>query len=574
MESNSISVNTVKTTPYTDQKAGTSGLRKKVSVFKQENYLENFVQSIFNSLEDSEVIGKALIVSGDGRYYNDVAIQIIIKLACARGFGKIVIGQNGLLSTPAVSAIIRKFNQDAEGSCTGGIVLTASHNPGGENNDFGIKFNSANGGPALENLTNSIFEHSKIITEYKLAEVPEVNLAEIHQENPIKIEGFDHEFVVEIISSTEIYVTLLKSLFDFESIKSLMSRSDFTFAYDGMSGVAGPYAKEIFVTELGVSSDSLYGCDPSPDFNNGHPDPNLTYAENLVKVMGVTIKGGNVAIESTPDFGAAADGDADRNMVLGKGFFITPSDSLAIITANHSDIPHMKEISGVARSMPTSGAVDIVAKEIGIEVFETPTGWKFFGNLLDDGKIVICGEESFGTGSNHIREKDGIWAVLAWLSIIAKKNSETAVGSLISAEQIVRDHWSKYGRNYYSRHDYENLEVEVADKIFRTLESKMEEFRNEKEGNISDIFEYTDPVDGSTSKNQGWRFMYADGSRFVFRKSGTGSSGATIRIYLESYNKDNISLETSEALKDLSEKAIEYSEILKISGREGPTVIT
>ena len=399
-------------------------------------------------------------------------------------------------------------------------------------------------------------------------------MSEIHQENPVKIEGFEHDFIVEVISSTDIYVNLLRSLFDFESIKALVARKDFNFAYDGMSGVAGPYAKEIFTNLLGVPTENLYGCDPSPDFNNGHPDPNLTYAENLIKVMGVTIKGGNVATETTPDFGAAADGDADRNMVLGKGFFITPSDSLAIITANHASISYMKDIKGVARSMPTSGAVDIVAKEIGIDVYETPTGWKFFGNLLDDGKIVICGEESFGTGSNHIREKDGIWAVLAWLSIIADKNKDTSEGNLISAEQIVRDHWSKYGRNYYSRYDYENLEVEVAEKVFNTLESKMKQFTEEQEGNVSDIFSYTDPVDGSTSSNQGWRFIYKDGSRFVFRKSGTGASGATIRIYLESYNKENTSLETAEALKDLAATALDYSEIYKISGRDGPTVIT
>ncbi|CAI2364167.1 unnamed protein product [Moneuplotes crassus] len=574
MESNTISVTTVQTTPYTDQKAGTSGLRKKVSVFKQENYLENFVQSIFDSLKDDEVHTKSLVLSGDGRYYNDIAIQKIAKMAAARGFGKVVIGQNGLLSTPAVSAVIRQLNKEVEGSCTGGIVLTASHNPGGENNDFGIKFNSSNGGPALENLTDAFFSRSKEISEYKYAELPEINLTEIHQENPVQVEGYEHEFIAEVISSTDIYVSLLKSLFDFDSIKALMARSDFNFAYDGMSGVAGPYARTIFEEELGVPAENLYGCDPSPDFEGGHPDPNLTYAENLVKVMGVTIKGANVATDTTPDFGAAADGDADRNMVLGKGFFITPSDSLAIITANHGAISYMKDITGVARSMPTSGAVDIVAKELGIDVYETPTGWKFFGNLLDADKIVICGEESFGTGSNHIREKDGIWAVLAWLSIIAHKNSETTEGNLVSAEQIVRDHWKKFGRNYYSRYDYENLETETADKIFETLESKMEQFRNEEEGNVADIFEYTDSVDGSSSKNQGWRFMYKDGSRFIFRKSGTGSSGATIRIYLESYNKDNTELETAEALKNLSEKALEYCEINEISGREGPTVIT
>lgn len=412
MESASAKVITVATTAFTDQKAGTSGLRKKVSVFKQENYLQNFVQSIFDTLHDGEVHGKSIVVSGDGRYYNDVAIQWIVKMAAARGFGKVVIGQHGLLSTPAVSAIIRKFNQDSPDSCVGGIVLTASHNPGGEHNDFGIKFNTANGGPALENLTDAFYERSKVLTEWKYAEVSDVDIENIHAEASVKIEGFEHDFVAEVISSTEIYVALLKSLFNFESLKALIARSDFNFVYDGLSGVAGPYAKEIFVKELGLSESSLYGCDPSPDFNGGHPDPNLTYAENLTHVMGVTIEGHNVAVETTPDFGAAADGDADRNMVLGKGFFITPSDSLAVITANHTSIPYMATISGVARSMPTSGAVDNVAKELGIGCYETPTGWKFFGNLLDADKITLCGEESFGTGSNHIREKDGVWAVL------------------------------------------------------------------------------------------------------------------------------------------------------------------
>ena len=574
MESTSVKVTSVATTPYTDQKAGTSGLRKKVSVVKQENYLQNFVQSIFDTLTNEDVLGKQLVVSGDGRYYNDVAIQIIIKMAAARGFGKIVIGQNGLMSTPAVSAVIRKLNADEPNSCAGGIVLTASHNPGGENNDFGIKFNAPNGGPALENLTDAFFTRSKEISGYNYAELPDVDLAEIHQENPVKIEGYEHDFIVEIASSTQIYLDLLKTLFDFESIKTLIARSDFNFVYDGMSGVAGPYAKEIFVNELGLPESNLYGCEPSPDFNDGHPDPNLTYAENLVKVMGVTSKGLNVAEESTPDFGAAADGDADRNMVLGKGFFITPSDSLALITANHSVIPYMKNITGVARSMPTSGAVDNVAKELGIDIYETPTGWKFFGNLLDADKITICGEESFGTGSNHIREKDGVWAVLAWLSILAYYNKDTAEGSLISAEKIVRDHWSKYGRNYYSRYDYEALETEQADKVFATLKSKMTTFVEAEEGNVADIFEYHDPVDGSVSSNQGLRFMYKDGTRFVFRLSGTGSSGATVRMYLESFNKDNTELETAEALKDLVNTALEYSEIHEISGRDGPTVIT
>lgn len=574
MESSAVKVKTVVTVAYKDQKAGTSGLRKKVSVFKQENYLENFVQSIFSTLKDEEVIGKSLVVSGDGRYYNDVAIQKIIKLAAARGFGKVIIGQNGLMSTPAVSAVIRKLNSEESGSCAGGVVLTASHNPGGESNDFGIKFNAPNGGPALENLTNEFFARSQEITQYLSAELDDFDLSTIHQENPIKIEGYEHDFIVEVISPTEIYTNLLKSLFDFGMIKKLIDRKDFNFVYDGMSGIAGPYAKEIFHKELGVEESNLYGCEPSPDFKGGHPDPNLTYAENLTKVMGVTIEGKNVADENTPDFGAAADGDADRNMVLGKGFFITPSDSLAIITANHSAISYMKEISGVARSMPTSGAVDFVAKELGIECYETPTGWKYFGNLLDGGKIAICGEESFGTGSNHIREKDGIWAVLAWLSIIASKNQDTEEGSLVSAEQIVRDHWKKYGRNYYSRYDYENLTVEQAETIFNTLKEKLSQFESEQEGNKADIFEYTDPIDGSKATNQGIRFMYKDGSRFVFRLSGTGSSGATVRIYLENYNKENTELETSEALKDLATKALEYSDINKVSGRDGPTVIT
>jgi phosphoglucomutase len=444
-------------TPYLDQKPGTSGLRKKVKVFQQPHYLENFVQSIFNSLKKEEYYGKALVVSGDGRFLNDHAVQVIIQIAVSNGVRQIYVGQGCLLSTPAVSSYIRKLNEvNGEGYCFGGVVLSASHNPGGPEEDFGIKFNTQYGAPSLENLTEEIFTQSKKITQYTLLEgYKKVDTDTIGEYLLPKVEGSDLEHVVSVVDATENYVSQMRGLFDFDKIKKLIDRPDFTMCFDAMHGVSGPYASKIFGEIFGVKD--LMRCNVLPDFGNGHPDPNLTYAPELVEKMGVFKPN-----PEAPDFGAACDGDADRNMILGRGFFVTPSDSVAIIVANYKDIPYLsKGINGAARSMPTSGALDKVTAKMGIDVFETPTGWKFFGNLLDSGKIQICGEESFGTGSAHTREKDGVWAVLCWLSILAAKNQD-ASKPLVTIEDIVKQHWSTYGRNYYRRYDYENLETEAA----------------------------------------------------------------------------------------------------------------
>ena len=404
-----LSIKTVKVeTPYTDQKPGTSGLRKKVKVFTQEHYLENFVQSIFNALPKAEYEGKALVVSGDGRYYNDVATQIIIQIAFTNGVRQVYVGQHCLLSTPAVSAMIRKLNEDnGDGYCFGGVVLSASHNPGGPEEDFGIKFNGKNGGPSLEDVTEEIFNQSKKITQYTMIEGYTKVDTDTIGETTIKVGESSH--VVSVVSNSDQYVELMKKLFDFDKIKALLARPDFSMCFDGMHGVGGPYGQKIFGEIFGV--EDLMRCNVLPDFGGGHPDPNLTYAADLVKKMGVF-----EANENAPQFGAACDGDADRNMILGKGFFVTPSDSVAIIVANYKDIPYLsKGIAGAARSMPTSGALDLVTAKLNIGNYETPTGWKFFGNLLDSEKIHICGEESFGTGSSHVREKDGVWAILCWL---------------------------------------------------------------------------------------------------------------------------------------------------------------
>jgi phosphoglucomutase len=413
MDSSKIKVITVESQAYQDQKAGTSGLRKKVKVFRQAHYLENFVQSIFLSLKEEEYVGKVLVIAGDGRFYNDVAIQIISRMAAANGVRHVIIGTNGLISTPAASALIRKLNADnGDGYCVGCILLTASHNPGGEDEDFGIKFNTKNGGPALEGLTDKIFEHTKVIKSYKTIHIDkDIDINTVASHKIGSVEGFEHDFSVEIIDSCDDYITLMKTLFDFDSLKSLVSRADFKLCFDGMHGASGPYAKRILGDILGVPESSLLRCNVLPDFGHGHPDPNLTYAHDLVEKMGVFHPK-----EDAPEFGAACDGDADRNMILGKNFFVTPSDSIAIITANYKCIPFLKGgIQGAARSMPTSGALERVTEKLGLSYYEVPTGWKFFGNLLDAGKISLCGEESFGTGSFHIREKDGLWAVLCWL---------------------------------------------------------------------------------------------------------------------------------------------------------------
>ncbi|XP_020090095.1 phosphoglucomutase, cytoplasmic 1 [Ananas comosus] len=574
------------TKPIEGQKPGTSGLRKKVTVFKQPNYLQNFVQSTFNALSVEKVKGATIVVSGDGRYYSKDAIQIITKMAAANGVRRIWVGQNGLLSTPAVSCVIRE-RVGADGSkATGAFILTASHNPGGPHEDFGIKYNMENGGPAPEAVTDKIFANTKIINEYLIAEdLPDVDISVIGVSS---FGGPEGPFDVEVFDSTTDYVKLMKTIFDFESIQKLLASPKFTFCYDALSGVAGIYAKRIFVEELGANESSLLNCVPKEDFGGSHPDPNLTYAKELVARMGL---GKSASEVEPPEFGAAADGDADRNMILGKRFFVTPSDSVAIIAANAVQaIPYFTSgLKGVARSMPTSAALDVVAKNLNLKFFEVPTGWKFFGNLMDAGLCSICGEESFGTGSDHIREKDGIWAVLAWLSILAYKNKDSLDGNkkLVTVEDIVRQHWATYGRHYYTRYDYENVDAGAAKDLMANLVkiqsslSDVNKIIKEVQPDVSpvvnaDEFEYKDPVDGSISKHQGIRYFFKDGSRLVFRLSGTGSEGATIRVYIEQYEKDptKTGRDSQDALAPLVDVALKLSKMQEFTGRSAPTVIT
>ena len=548
-----MTIQTIATQPFLDQKPGTSGLRKKVTVFQQANYLENFVQSIFDSIEIG--LNAALTLGGDGRYYNKTAIQTIIKMAAANGFSRVLVGQNGILSTPAASNIIRKYNT------LGGIILSASHNPAGPTEDFGIKYNTPNGGPAPEKVTEAIFAKSKVISAYKIADFSNVDIETIGK---TMIDGF----IVEVINPVADYADLMQSMFDFAAIKALF-KSGFRMMFDAMHAVTGPYAQEILVNRLGAPGDnseqpSLMNCIVSETFGGGHPDPNLTYAHELVEVLY-----GNEA----PDFGAASDGDGDRNMVLGKHFFVTPSDSLAIIAANAKLIPaYQLGLAGVARSMPTSGAVDRVAAKLNIACYETPTGWKFFGNLMDANKVTLCGEESFGTGSNHVREKDGLWAVLCWLNIIAAKK--------MSVEQIVMAHWAEYGRNVYSRHDYEAIPTEAANGVMAHIKAQFNTLPNTKFGQYTvktvDDFSYTDPIDGSISTGQGIRILFEGGSRIVFRLSGTGTDGATVRIYLEAFepNVANHHCDAQVALAEMITIAEEISQLKQISARNSPTVIT
>ncbi|HXU92283.1 MAG TPA: alpha-D-glucose phosphate-specific phosphoglucomutase [Gallionella sp.] len=543
-----MQIRKVATTPYTDQKPGTSGLRKRVPIFKQPHYLENFVQSIFDTIEAPK--GATLVLGGDGRYYNREAIQVILKMAAANGFGRVMVGKGGILSTPAASCVIRKYQT------YGGIILSASHNPGGPDGDFGIKYNTANGGPAPEKITEAIFAASKQISQYSIADVPDVAL-DAYGESRLG------DMTVSVIDPVADYAELMESLFDFKAIRSLLS-SSFRIKFDAMHAVTGPYAKEILVNRLGASAESVMNAVPLPDFGNGHPDPNLTYAHELVDI---------VYGKDAPDFGAASDGDGDRNMILGKGFFVTPSDSLAVIAANAKLAPGYKQgLAGVARSMPTSAAADRVAQALGIPCYETPTGWKFFGNLMDAGKVTLCGEESFGTGSSHVREKDGLWAVLFWLNILAARKQ--------SVEDIVREHWAKYGRNVYSRHDYEGIPTEAASGVMKLLKDSFGALQGAHFGPLQvskcDDFSYTDPVDGSVSNGQGIRILFTDGSRIVFRLSGTGTEGATLRIYLESYEPDvsKHHLDAQEALSALIGIALQVSELGQRTGRDKPTVIT
>jgi len=479
------------------------------------------------------------------------------------------------MSTPAASNYIRKLNSGSNQNCMGGFLLTASHNPGGPENDFGIKYNAKNGGPAVESFTNEAYQHTTTISEYHIAD-DFTNKVDINKQGRYVLNNVARdrkEFVVQVVDSTKDYVELMEKLFDFQKLKKLFARKDFRFCFDALGGISGPYALAIFRDRLGADASLLVNCQPLPDFGGHHPDPNLVYAEDLVKKMDFHKQ--RLSDDTVADFGAACDGDADRNMVLGKRFFVSPSDSLAVLVAN-SDAFLAQKPTGAARSMPTSGALDKVAEKLGLKLFETPTGWKFFGNLMDSGLIQVCGEESFGTGSDHIREKDGLWAVLAWLLVLAHKNENTPEGKLVSVEDILQEHWKQYGRNFYSRYDYEEVDTDAANKVMERLQTKFKEFEDLQQGNRADSFEYKDPVDGSVSKNQGLRFIYPDGTRVVFRLSGTGSVGATIRIYFEKYEKDasKVNQELAEALKEIIDLGLKLSDIKGLTGRNEPTVIT
>merc|ERR1719445_2880847 len=518
----------IPTKAYDDQKPGTSGLRKKVKHFQQENYLENFIQSIFDCLD--RTIGCTLVLGGDGRFYNDEAIKKIIRMSAANLVAKVIVGRNGIMSTPNVSQVIRKMK------AYGGIILTASHNPGGPNEDFGVKYNGENGGPAPSTITDKIFEISKKIETYKIAKQMIPDRVDLNKVGTYTWAGME----IEVIDCVADYVDMCKEVFNFDKIKSFVNRDDFSMVFDAMHGVAGPFATAIFDKELGLAGAS-YNSVPKPDFNGGHPDPNLKYAHDLVEKMGL---GQEVPEDDAkiPDFGAAADGDADRNMICGKKFFVTPSD--------------------------------IVAKKLDVKMYEVPTGWKYFGNLMDDGKLSICGEESFGTGSDHVREKDGIWAVLSWLSILASKNKDGS--KLVSVEDIVNEHWKEYGRNYYTRYDYETVDKDAAEKMMEHLRSKTKEFSDSNDdvkldGFVIDKaneFEYKDPVDGAAARKQGIRFIMTDASRIIFRLSGTGSVGATIRLYIEKFEPGtgNLAMKTADALAPLVKIALSISDLQKFTG--------
>ena len=544
-----MQIKTESTTPYTDQKPGTSGLRKKVTVFQQDNYLENFVQSIFNCLQDFQ--GSSLVLGGDGRYFNRQAIQIIIRIAAANGFSELIIGQGGLLSTPAASNIIRKNN------AFGGIILSASHNPGGPDEDFGIKYNVSNGGPAPEKFTDALYENTTTISEYKIADIADVDLDSIGQQQI-------DDLIITIIDPVSDYAELMASIFDFNLLKDCISSGYISLCFDAMHAITGPYGTRILEDILGAPKGTVINGIPLEDFGGGHPDPNMAHAKELTDLM---------FGDNPPVFGAASDGDGDRNMIMGANFFVTPSDSLAIMAANARLIPgYSKGISGVARSMPTSQAVDRVAEKLNLPCFETPTGWKYFGNLLDDGQITLCGEESFGSGSNHVREKDGLWAVLFWLNLIAKKRQ--------SIEDIVIEHWQTFGRDIYCRHDYEAVDLDIANGIVDHLRNQLPALAGRSFGDYTvkyaDEFSYTDPVDNSVSNNQGIRIGFENGSRIIFRLSGTGTVGATLRIYLEKHEADSSKhkQDAQQALSFLINLAEQFCEIKKRTGRTEPTVIT
>jgi len=545
-----MTIATITTTPFPDQKPGTSGLRKQVSVFQQPHYLANFVQAIFDSLPTEEK--QTLVIGGDGRYFNREAIQIIIRIAIANGYKHLYIGLDSLLSTPAASVVIRKYKLN------GGIILSASHNPGGPNGDFGVKYNVSNGGPAPESFTNKVYENARTLQRYLISDSQDIALDE---DGESTIDGTR----ITILNSVSDYAELMEHLFDFDLIHSMFNSGLFNMAFDAMHAITGPYAREILVKRLGASEETVMNGIPLPDFGGGHPDPNLVYAQDLVALMNQKLQ--------APDLGAASDGDGDRNMILGRQFFVTPSDSLAVMAANAHLLPGYKNgISGIARSMPTSRAADQVAHHLGIKCYETPTGWKFFGNLLDAGLINLCGEESFGTGSDHIREKDGLWAVLFWLNLIAAKKQSVA--------NMVHQHWQMFGRNYYSRHDYENIDLDIAQAIMSELQSQLATLPGKGWGDchvmLADNFSYQDPVDGSLSENQGIRLLFENESRIVVRMSGTGTQGATLRLYFEQYQPaaGKLNADPQTHLKQLIDIADTLTQVKQRSGRPAPDVIT
>jgi phosphoglucomutase len=543
-----MTIQTIATTPFPGQRPGTSGLRKKVDVFRQPGYLENFVQSVFDALGDCA--GQTLVLGGDGRFHNRVAVQTILRMAAAHGFARVLVGRGGILSTPALSCVIRKHG------ALGGIVLSASHNPGGPDGDFGIKYNIGNGGPAPEKVTEAIFQRSTTISQYRISDAPDVELDRIGA-------AVVEQMQVEVIDPVADYADLMQKLFDFDAIRALFA-AGFTMRFDGMSAVSGPYATAILEGLLGAPRGTVINGVPLEDFGGHHPDPNPVNAAELIGLM---------AAPDAPDFGAASDGDGDRNMIVGRGVEVTPSDSLALLAANATVAPGYRAgLKGIARSMPTSRAADRVAAALGVPCFETPTGWKFFGNLLDAGMVTLCGEESYGTGSDHIREKDGLWAVLFWLNLLAASGKPVAT--------LLAEHWARFGRHYYSRHDYEGIDSAAADGLMVNLRAKLPALAGQALGrytvDFADDFAYADPVDGSVSRQQGVRIGMTDGSRIVFRLSGTGTEGATLRVYLERYEADPAQhgLAPRTALADLIEVAGSVAEIAARTGRAGPTVVT
>lgn len=541
-----MTFSTVPTTAFSNQKPGTSGLRKKVQVFEQPHYLANFVQSIWQAIGGLD--GKVLILGGDGRYYNDTAIQIVLRMAAASGAARVVVGQNGILSTPAASHLIRKRGAD------GGIILSASHNPGGPNGDFGIKYNTANGGPAPESVTDAIFANSQVITEYQIMDHPDLDLGTLGE---TKL----GTMTVEIVDPVTDYAALMADLFDFDALRALFA-GGFRMRFDAMHAVTGPYAKAILEGTLGAQPGTVINGTPLPDFGNGHPDPNPIWAKTLVdEMMG----------SDAPDFGAASDGDGDRNMIMGRGIYVTPSDSLAALAANATHVPaYQSGLSGVARSMPTSAALDRVAEALGLECHETPTGWKFFGNLLDAGRATLCGEESAGTSSDHVREKDGLWAVLFWLNVLAARK--------VSVADLMTDHWARFGRNYYSRHDYEGIDAGAANALMDHLRAQLPALAGQSAGGLritkADEFTYDDPIDGSRTAKQGLRIYFDGGARLVFRLSGTGTVGATLRVYMETLDTQTLDRDPQEMLSSVIKAAQDLAQISDRTGRSAPDVIT